>query len=82
MRGRTEREDFPQIDNLLDHFKTLLNKDEANSMLHEENINAESNISKTFKSVNNIIVEKAVRFTINNLKLKKSSRYDCISNEC
>ena len=86
IRGQSERENLPQLDNLIDHFKILLNKDEANKTLPEENMNTEYSISdngdttttannnknKRFESFNNIIKEKELRFTINNLKLKKS----------
>ena len=95
IRGQSERENLPQLDNLIDHFKILLNKDEANKTLHEENMNTDCSISdnddttstannnktKRFESRNNIIEEKELGFTINNLKLKKSPGYDRISNE-
>ena len=84
MRGQSKREDLPQIDNLIDNFKTLFNKEEANSTLQEENINTKSNSSsynKKFESLYKIIDEKEVRFTINNLKHKKSPGYDRIYNE-
>ena len=84
MRGQSRREDLPQIDNLIDHFKTLFNKEEANSTLQEENINASNSSSsnnKKFESLNKIIDEKEVRFTINNLKHKKSPGYDRVTNE-
>ena len=45
IRGQSERENLPQLDNLIDHFKILLNKDEANKTLHEENMNTECSIS-------------------------------------
>ena len=95
IRGQSETENLPQLDNIIDHFKILLDKDEANKTLHEENMNPECSISdnddtttsannnknKRFESFNNIIEEKELRFTINNLKLKKSPGYDRISNE-
>ena len=94
IKGQSERENLPQLDNLIDHFKILLNK-EANKTLHEENMNTECSISdnddtttnannnknKRFESLNIIIEENELRFTINNLKLKKKPGYDRISNE-
>ena len=84
MRGQLKREDLTQVDNFIEHFKTLFNNKEANSTPQEENINTKSNSSITnqhFESLNKTIDEKEVRFTISNLKHKKSPGYDRISNE-
>ena len=74
IKERSQKEELPQIDTLIDHFQTLYFKD-FKETVNDKNHTPSEPIEKKnnkFDTINSEIGEKEVQSTINNLKQKKS----------
>ena len=83
IKERSQKEELPQIDTLIDHFQTLYFKD-FKETVNDKNDTPSEPIEKKnnkFDTLNSEIGEKEVQSTINNQKQKKSPGFDRITNE-
>ena len=81
MKDSTERDNLPQLDNLIKHFRKLYFNEEIDNNLTNIHVSEDNPNKDKFDTLNEDINEDEVIDCIKNLKNKKSPGDDQISNE-